>query len=290
MQGILPAGHLPGDRRPGGLQKPAPRADGLTVDSITNSVERLLDAAGISLRGQDSGGERESQKEKDELKKVLTENLRLKEELARKRLKISRMGSNDSVKDDHLPAAARGRSGELGRARVGPGGKSTDSPSPDATMDELRALRAKWEGQITGSFSRANLSEKSTEDASSGELSDLGGPRGTSGEVATKTWCGSKKKAASSAFEKGQMPAQVRESVSPDATFLGAAAAQRGRKAEEEQGKRDPEAVSTNLSVGFDKIRTIVQAIEKAPKCIKEVLLLEEVIPRREVFSRGKYR
>jgi hypothetical protein len=33
-----------------------------------------------------------------------------------------------------------------------------------------------------------------------------------------------------------------------------------------------------------------VQAIEKAPKCIKEVLLLEEVIPRREVFSRGKYR
>jgi hypothetical protein len=174
--------------------------------------------------------------------------------------------------------------------RLGPGGKSTDSPSPDAEMDELRALRTKWEGQITGSFSRANLSEKSTEDASSGELSDLGGPRGTSGEVATKTWCGSKKKAASSAFEKGQMPAQVRESVSPEATFLGAAAAQRGRKAEEEQGKRDPEAVSTNLSVGFDKIRTIVQAIEKAPKCIKEVLLLEEVIPRREVFSRGKYR
>ena len=45
------------------------------------------------------------------------------------------------------------------------GGKSTDSPSPDAEMDELRALRAKWEGKITGSFSRANLSVKSTEDA-----------------------------------------------------------------------------------------------------------------------------
>jgi len=49
--------------------------------------------------------------------------------------------------------------------RLGPDGKSTDSPSPDAEMDELRALRAKWEGQITGSFSRANLSLKSTEDA-----------------------------------------------------------------------------------------------------------------------------
>jgi hypothetical protein len=81
----------------------------------------------------------------------------------------------------------------------------------------------------------------------------------------------------STAFEKGKMPAKVRQSVSPEATFLGAEAAQRRRKAEEEQGGVPPplgvgfgipEAVSTNLSMGFDEIRKIVQAIEKAPKGI----------------------
>jgi len=48
--------------------------------------------------------------------------------------------------------------------RLGPGGKSTHSPSPD-TDDKMDELRAQWECQFTGSFSRANLSVKSTEDA-----------------------------------------------------------------------------------------------------------------------------
>ena len=223
MQGILPAGHLPGDRRPGGLRKPAPGADGLTVENMTNSVESLLDAAGIPLREQDGGGERESRKKKDELKKVLTENLRLKEELARQRLQISRAGLHNSVSGELSDlGGAQGRSGAV-------------------------------------------------------KFGDLGGPRGTSGEVATKTWCSSKKEPVSTAFEKGKMPAKVRQSVSPEATFLGAEAAQRRRKAEEEQGGVPlplgvgfgiPEAVSTNLSMGFDEIRKIVQAIEKAPKGI----------------------
>jgi hypothetical protein len=245
MQGILPAGHLPGDRRPGGLRNSAPSADGLTVESMTNSVESLLDAAGIPLREQDGGGERESRKKKDELKKVLTENLRLKEELARERLQISRAGLNYSVKDDHLPAAARVSSGEFGRARASSG-----------ELSDLGGAQGRSEAMKFG---------------------ELGGPRTTWGEVATKTWCGSKKKPASTAFEKGKMPAQVRQSVSSESTFLGAAAAQRRSKAEEEQGDMPPpfgvgfgipEAVSTNLSMGFDEIRKIVQAIEKAPKGI----------------------